>query len=189
MYDFGDYYLLNESHFWNYNQADETANGIATIAIDYSVDGETWTWWGDLSLDEAPGTDYYYGEEGPDFDGLNVRYLLLSVVSNHGGPCYGFSEMKVEVDPGVLDVEEPALASFSFGLHPNPAQYFANIQLENGFGAQITLFSPKGELISRQMSMSQTTRLNLENLATGIYMVEVVDTDGSRETKRLTVVN
>ena len=44
-------------------------------------------WWGDLNLEEAPGHDSYYGEDGPDFDGLLVRYLLLSVVSNHGGPC------------------------------------------------------------------------------------------------------
>ena len=189
MYDFGAFYYLNESHFWNYNQADETANGIANFAIDYSNDGENWTWWGDLSLDEAPGTDSYYGEDGPDFDGLLVRYLLLSVVSNHGGPCYGFSEIKIDVDPGVLDIEEPNLEVFSFGLHPNPAKEVVNVQIENGFGAQLTLYSPKGELIWRQTTTSQITRLDLINLAQGIYMVEVVDANGSRATKRLTVVN
>ncbi len=189
MYDFGAFYYLSESHFWNYNQAGETANGIATIAIDYSENGQDWNWWGDLNLDEAPGSDFYYGEEGPDFDGLLVRYLLLSVVSNHGGPCYGFSEMKVQVDPGELDIEEPILEHLSFGLHPNPARDVANVQLENGFGSQLTLYSPTGELISRQTIRAQFTSINLIDLAPGIYMVEVIDTEGFRVTKRLTVVN
>ena len=43
MYDFGANYHLNESHFWNYNQSGETENGIATVAIDYSNDGQNWT--------------------------------------------------------------------------------------------------------------------------------------------------
>lgn len=189
MYDFGSYFYLNKSHFWNYNQAGETANGIATIAIDYSENGQDWHWWGDLNLDEAPGSDFYYGEEGPDFDGLLVRYLLLSVVSNHGGPCYGFSEMKVQVDPGELDIEEPILGYLSFGLHPNPARDVANVQLKNGFGSQLTLYSPTGELISRQTIRSQFTSINLIDLAAGIYIVEVIDTEGFRATKRLTVVN
>lgn len=189
MYDFGGYYFLNESHFWNYNQAGETSNGISTIAIDYSIDSQDWNWWGDLNLDEAPGTDFYYGEEGPNFDGLLVRYLLLSVVSNHGGPCYGFSEMKIDVDPGVLEVDEPELEVFNFGLHPNPANDIANVQLENALGSQLTLYSPTGELILRQKTTSQITRLDLTDLATGIYLVEVVSTEGSRATKRLTVVN
>ena len=81
MYDFGANYHLNESHFWNYNQSGETENGIATVAIDYSNDAQNWTWWGDLNLEEAPGSDYYYGEEGPNFEGLVAKYLLLSIVS------------------------------------------------------------------------------------------------------------
>ena len=189
MYDLGAYYYLNESHFWNYNKFDETANGMSTCAIDYSLDGDDWMWWGDLNLEEASGHDSYYGEDGPDFDGLLVRYLLLSVISNHGGPCYGFSEMKIDIDPGILDIEEPVAQALSFGLHPNPATDLVNVQIENGFGAQITLFSPTGELIERVVAKSQVNRLDLRNLSAGIYMVEVLDSDGARATQRLTVVN
>ena len=55
------------------------------------------TIWGDINLEEAPGSENYFGEIGPDFEGLVVRYLLLSVTSNHGGNCYGFSEVKLDV--------------------------------------------------------------------------------------------
>jgi hypothetical protein len=189
LYDFGDYYFLNESHFWNYNKLEETANGISTMAVDYSIDGTEWNWWGDINLDEAPGNDMYYGEMGPDFDGLLVRYLLLSVVSNHGGPCYGFSEMKLEVDPGFVDIDEPTAQAFSFGVHPNPAKDFATVQLEGRVGAEITLYSPTGAIISKRFSTSYSTKLDLGDLSPGIYMVEVRDTDGARATQKLTVVH
>ena len=74
-------------------------------------------------------------------------------------------------------------------IHSNPATDLVNVQIENGFGAQITLFSPTGELIERVVARSQVTRLDLRNLSAGIYMVEVLDSDGSRATQRLTLVN
>ena len=89
----------------------------------------------------------------------------------------------------LLEVDEPELEAFNFGLHPNPANDIANVQLENALGSQLTLYSPTGELILRQKTTSQITRLDLTDLATAIYLVEVVNTEGSRATKRVTVVN
>lgn len=189
LYDFGDYYFLNESYFWNYNQIDETANGISTMAVDYSIDGVDWMWWGDINLEEASGNDMYYGESGPDFDGLLVRYLLLSVVSNYGGPCYGFSEMKLDVDPGFVGIDEPSAQAFNFGVHPNPANDFATVQLDGRIGSEITLYSPTGAIVSKRITTSYSTKLDLFDLAPGVYLVEVRDSDGARATQRLTVVH
>lgn len=189
LYDFGDYYHLNESHFWNYNKATETANGVSTISIDYSDDGVNWQYWGDINLDEAPGSDFYYGQEGPDFSGLLATHFLISAVSNHGGPCYGFSEMRLEVDPGVQDVDEPSVQAFDFGLHPNPAIEFVSIQLSEMYGADVHIYSPTGELVEVITNTGIITRLNVGQYAPGLYMVEVVSPEGSRSTKRLTVVN
>ena len=98
-YDLGGYYELNLSHFWNYNVFGETSRGVANMVVDWSLDGTNWNFWGDINLEEAPGSENYFGETGPDFEGLVVRYLLLSVTSNHGGICYGFSEIKLDVTP------------------------------------------------------------------------------------------
>ena len=189
LYDFGDFYFLNESHFWNYNKAEETANGVSTFAIDYSEDGVTWQYWGDINLDEAPGSDFYYGEEGPDFNGLLASHLLLTAVSNYGGPCYGFSEMRLDVDPGVQGVEEASVQAFDFGLHPNPARDYVSIQLNGMQGADVFIYSPTGELVESISNSTLITRLNVSGFAPGLYMVEVVGQDRAKATKRLTVVN
>lgn len=188
LYDFGDYYELNQSHFWNYNVMNETARGVSNMVVDWSVDGTTWNWWGDINLEEAPGTDSYFGEPGPHFDGLVVRYLLLSVTSNHGGNCYGFSELRLDVDPGVVDVEQISIPAFEFGLHPNPARDHATIQLEVFNDTQVRLFSPEGKIIRSYSPRSATSQLDLTDLASGFYTVEVIDDSGARANQRLTVI-
>jgi hypothetical protein len=188
LYDFGDYYELNQSHFWNYNVLGETSRGVANMVVDWSIDGTTWNWWGDINLEEAPGSDSYFGEPGPDFEGLVVRYLLLSVTANHGGNCYGFSELKLDVNPGVVDIEEISIAAFEFGLHPNPARSHATLQLEAFIDTQVRLFSPDGKIIFSYSPTSATSKLDLTNLASGLYTVEVIDDSGARATQRLTVI-
>jgi hypothetical protein len=166
----------------------ETSRGVANMVVDWSIDGTTWNWWGDINLEEAPGSDSYFGEPGPDFEGLVVRYLLLSVTSNHGGNCYGFSELRLDVNPGVVDVEEISIAAFEFGLHPNPARNHATLQLEAFKNSQVRLFSPEGKIILSYSPVSSTSKLNLINLASGLYTVEVIDDSGARATQRLTVI-
>lgn len=188
LYDFGDYYELNQSHFWNYNVMGETSRGVANMVVDWSIDGTTWNWWGDINLEEAPGSDSYFGEPGPDFEGLVVRYLLLSVTSNHGGNCYGFSELRLDVNPGVVDIEEISIAAFEFGLHPNPARNHATIQLEAFKDTHVRLFSLDGKIILSYSPISATSKLDLTNLSSGLYTVEVIDDSGARATQRLTVI-
>lgn len=189
MYDFGDYYFLNESHFWNYNFDSSTSNGISSFSVDYSIDGVNWSWWGDYNLQEAPGSDFYYGEEGPDFNGLVTRYLLISVITNHGGNCYGFSEMQLQVDPGVIGIEEPLTQGFDFQVQPNPASDFAVIQLEGRMGSEINIFNSTGQLILSTESTSLSTRIDVSSYGPGVYLIEVIDTGGTRATRRLTVAN
>ena len=66
MYDFGYEYQLLESVFWNSNEPDNINFGIQEFNVDYSKDGITWTNLGTYTLNQAPGTSIYEGEEGPD---------------------------------------------------------------------------------------------------------------------------
>lgn len=188
LYDFGDYYELNQSHFWNYNVIGETSRGVSNMVVDWSIDGTTWNWWGDVNLEEAPGSDSYFGEPGPDFEGLVVRYLLLSITANHGGNCYGFSELRLDVNPGVVDIEQISIAAFEFGLYPNPARDYAALQLEAFNDTQVRLFSPEGKIILSYYPNSATSQLDLTDLASGFYTVEVIDDSGARANQRLTVI-
>ena len=76
-YDLGYVYGLGTTTFWNYNVENETGKGFRQVAIDYSLDGNTWTEAGEFQLEEASGTQNYGGVSGLDLSGINARYLLI----------------------------------------------------------------------------------------------------------------
>lgn len=101
-YDFGEPYFLGELTLWNANQTGETDRGFQQMVIDYSMDGTNWIEWGTYTLNQAPGTDGYMGENGPDLAGIKAQYLILTAVSNYGDPnCASLAEVKFEVIPAV----------------------------------------------------------------------------------------
>jgi len=94
-YDFGQIYLLNESHIWNYNGDGATGKGFKDVVIDYSTDGTTWTQLGGIyEWNQATGVVGYEGFEGPNFNGITARYVLITALNNwDNGLCHGFSKI------------------------------------------------------------------------------------------------
>ena len=188
-YDFGENYLLGESVVWNYNVPGATDQGLQEVTIDYSYDGTTWTAWGTYTLNEAPGSDSYMGDTGPFFDGIDCRYLLVSIDSNYGGACYGLAELKVEVEPGSVHVAEPEVAVVRFGLYPNPTRDRVTVQLEDYQGANIRILDLSGALIDTALPESATTHFDLSRLPAGMYLVHVTVESGGHATRRIAVVD
>ena len=186
-YDFGANYLLGTSILWNYNVPSETGNGLQDVVIDYSMDGVEWIEWGTYTLNEAPGTEAYLGDMGPDFDGVEARYLLISAATNYGGSCYGFAELKVEVEPGSVGVDEPAAPLLQFGLYPNPTRGACVVQMQTWQDATIRLLDLEGALIQSLRPTSPTTQMDLSSLPAGMYLVQVVLANGTYATKRIAV--
>jgi len=63
------------------------------------LDKINWTFWGDVTLSQAPARSDYIGESGPDFDGLQTKHLLLTVIETHGDLiCAGFSEIQISTE-------------------------------------------------------------------------------------------
>jgi hypothetical protein len=111
MYNLGDTYSLNKSTIWNLNVPERinsfdnqawsltrlpgrAEDGMKDIIVDISINGTTWTEWGRFTIPKAPASGFYQGISGPDFLGKIAKYVLITGVSNHGGPCYGLSEIK-----------------------------------------------------------------------------------------------
>lgn len=90
MYDMGQRHELHESHFWNYNVEGSTNQGFQSVAIDYSIDGETWTNFGNYNWPLATGEDAYSGFAGPDFMGTYAQYILIT--SLDAGECRGLGK-------------------------------------------------------------------------------------------------
>jgi hypothetical protein len=106
MYDFGDLYKLGKIHLWNTNIPGNESVGIKDYLIEYSADGTVWQSWGESSANMASASGYYLGEEGPDLAGIETRFLLITALSNHGGDCVGFSEIRFQTEGLSTDVQE-----------------------------------------------------------------------------------
>ena len=96
-YDLGKTYLLTESHVWNYNAAGATGKGFKEVVVDYSIDGTNWTQLGGIyEWSQATGAIGYEGFAGPNFNGINARYILFTALNNwDNGLCSGFSKITI----------------------------------------------------------------------------------------------
>ncbi len=99
-YDFGQSYQVYRTRFWNHNKVSELTKGAKDIIIDYSTNGTTWSSLGTYRLPKADGNAIYTGLIGPDFAGVNIRYVLITIVSNWGhATCNGLAEVKFMLAP------------------------------------------------------------------------------------------
>lgn len=100
MYDFGVPRNLSKTWIWNTNEPGQLDKGMKTIKVDYSMDGNEWTNWGQMSLPKAKGEAVYSGFPGPDMVGLQAQYVLITGLENHGhATCFGLAEVKFNLLP------------------------------------------------------------------------------------------
>ncbi len=195
MYDFGHLYALHTSHLWNVNIPERTNEGISEAVIDYSIDGNTWYEWGIINLDQANASGYYEGEEGPDFNGLKAKYILITVISTHGSDCAGLSEIRIETS-GVTTSSEDIVESTDdiLTVIPNPADQFTDIQLStNTMGsAQLVITDMSGRAISTEtINMrkgKKSYRIETSDLANGEYLI-TIDQQGKLSTGVVSVIH
>jgi len=95
LYNFGQQYTLFETRLWNTNSPDLLEYGVQNIVIDISSDGENWSEVGEFLVPQSPGTSLYEGTDLMTFDSTNAQYVLITAIDNYGGPCYGFSEIRI----------------------------------------------------------------------------------------------
>ncbi len=128
-YDFGKPYRLGTSWVWNHNQAGATDSSLASVTIDYSVDGFHWNTLGTFSWPQADGTTEYAGFTGPDFGEVWAKYVVIAAHSTYGRPYFGLSEIRFDVpdpeaDPSTIPTYPPQeswdfAGDLSFFSNPN----------------------------------------------------------------------
>ncbi len=133
LYNFNYPYELFQMHIWNTNAPDYLTDGMQDIVIDISNDGVTWTQAGEFQIPMADGTSTYEGLDLYDFDGTSAQYLLITGLSNHGGSCYGLSEIRIDVaDAIVVANKEPVEpACLSARIFPNPVNASSKAIISN----------------------------------------------------------
>lgn len=176
-YDLGEVQKLSKMYFWNLTHPEQVDNGIRTVFIDYSLDGQTWTEWGYHEFEKGTATGVYEGQEGPDFDGLETRHLLFTIRGNHGGDCYGFSELKIDYSDPVSTIDLSLLSTMD--VYPNPAIDQASLKVTSEISAMSTLsiINSTGQSIineKTQISAGENIiALDLQGLSSGIYLVRL----------------
>ena len=190
MYDLGYEYQLKESVLWNANEPDQLDYGIQEFNIDYSLDGTTWVNLGSYTLNQGPGTSIYEGEEGPNFNEVMARYVLITPTSNYGGSCYGFSELKINItDPlTIIDNED----GFNALVYPNPFIDDATIRissLDQESHVEYALYDILGrQITSNSFGLMEGTAtypltLNGRSLSVGIYILKITQNNKERSFK------
>jgi len=155
-YDFGQVYRLTSSRFWNLNVPErinsynnepwsltrvkgKPEDGLKEFVIDYSFDGKNWKEWTRFELTKAPASPYYEGIPGPDLGGLQTRYLLITALSNHGGSCFGLSEVRFDVQEVPTSVVAATAEGPGISVSPNPLDQQAVVSLQGFPAGQLTL--------------------------------------------------
>jgi len=99
LYNLGQTRNLYKTTFWNSNHPNHLAWGVKQMRFDYSMDSVNWNYLTTYEFDKAPGQPLYEGEPGPNFNGINAKFVLLTVVENYGANCAGFSEIRFDIEP------------------------------------------------------------------------------------------
>lgn len=191
-YDLGEVKKLGKSHFWNINNPAELESGARQIAISVSEDGQSWDELGIWEAAMADASGFYEGQEGYDFDGVEARFVLLTILNSHGGDCVGFAEIKIEAkDPtGLAEVEDEAGL---IKIHPNPASdmaYLSFLSKTSGLRTlQVTDIT--GRIVYAEEihvhAGEQQVPLTLEAMDSGSYIVRLIG-KSSEQQAELTII-
>ncbi len=110
-YEFDRTYKLHQMLIWNSNQTIEAGFGLGAkaVAIETSLDGDSWTAWGEVEFAQAPGSDGYGPNPPIDLGGVVTKYVRLTMQSGWGGvvPQYGLSEVRFDCVPVWAREPEP----------------------------------------------------------------------------------
>lgn len=190
MLDLGDTYALTTSHFWNLNTPDYVGAGFHDMVIDYSLDGRTWYEFGQYRLGHGQLSAFYEGEEGPDFGGLVVRYLLLTGINNHGHTsCYGLGEVKIDAIKTPVSSTDIQPLHVDMQISPNPSSDIVRLSLkqlpENGLKFHLT--DIYGRLIQKGDISQTSTMIDVSQLYSGMYFLSIINAWGI-QTKKLEII-
>ena len=98
MYDFGESLTIERNRFWNYNVKNNVRKGAKNVIVDYANTVTSWTNLGTYLWAKAPGTNGYQGDSIVDLNGIQARYVLITITAAwNQATCAGFSEILFDV--------------------------------------------------------------------------------------------
>jgi hypothetical protein len=161
---------------WNTTQ--ETNSNY--FEVERSQNGTTWEAIGTVSAkgNSATISEYSYNDNAP-VNGINYYRLKMVNIDN----SFNYSEVKT--------VRTTAVKEISF--FPNPAQTFVNVSLvQSDNSSSVQLLNISGQILQETKvsgGNASTVTFNVAQYARGMYVVRVVNTDGSSATSKLVIAH
>ena len=189
-YDLGENRKLNTVQLWNANNPTTLTRGVKTLIVDYSSDGQSWESYGTYEVAMAEASSFYEGVLLFDFEDLTTRHLLFTLAENHGGECYGFSELKIQAD---TPVSSDDLTESLLSVYPIPAsdEVYVEYQGRVSEGGTLSLLNAAGVEVSREAIRisdgNNLHRIDLSALPSGQYLVRL-QSENMQQTSEVTVI-
>ena len=177
-YDLGYVYPLENLKIWNHNVWGEIERGVQEINLDFSLDGNSWTSFGPITIEQAPGSWKYTGASEVALGEIPARYVLISVASTWGdGACAGIAEIRFDLGEMVATEEE--IVSESLNVFPNPATDHIFINADNITSEdQVVILDAMGRQVrAPQVLDGPTSRVNISGLPAGMYYAQIFGPD------------
>jgi hypothetical protein len=147
--------------------ADTTNNNADTTNTGNGNDTNT----GDNTTDNGNGTDTTTSAGNP----------VPPIYNNDNALSFNGTEITTENQTaGQIEIE-----TFELTVYPNPATDNATVKW-NGNAKAINILNANGQVINNQ-EIGQMNQLNLENLAQGVYHIQVIDFQNNIHTQKLIV--
>ncbi|MEM9258831.1 MAG: T9SS type A sorting domain-containing protein [Bacteroidota bacterium] len=177
-FDLGAEYGLGSSTIWNFNEPGMEELGVTRLAVDYSLDGHSWTSWGEVDLPLATGRRDYPGVIGPDLKGVRARFLVLTALTSAGEipNCAGLAEVRFNLDETV-SVREADIPN-ELEVFPNPTAGELQIRLPGKQIKSVGIYDQAGRLLRQTGFIGEVGALDIEELPAGTYLLRARDQSG-----------
>ncbi len=142
-----------------------------------SVDASTYSWsFGDGGSATTKNTSHVYAASG--------LYNVCLTATN----VYDDDQECKTIDVIVSSVQNIALQE-AINIYPSPASSFVNVEVEGQFGElQLSIYNNIGEIVLNTVTMnSNNIQIDVQNLASGNYIIKMMDAAGKFASAQFTV--
>ncbi len=173
---------LNSSKYVDLTWSTVTEKNNAKFIVEHSVDGKQFK---QIGMVKGAGNSnvllkYFFVDVNPVTAGLN--YYRLRQVDYNGKYTYSNTCFVSGVDKESLITEEnnTSASAITVSLHPVPAKDVLNIAGLTGETCTVSISGMYGDnVLSQKLSVENNKAvLNIEELKTGLYVIEVTDENG-----------
>lgn len=136
----------------------------------------------------------YYGSMGSvTFGILPVRDLPEGTeIKNRAAIYFDYNEpiitnYALNTIDNTTSIQHISLGNLGAAVYPNPANTLLNISVANNASISVTMLDMLGRTIANEQSQNGNISINTQNLAAGMYLLSIRDTEGNQQNSKVMV--